>query len=106
MKLSLPKSDQHGAVRVSVKSPKGLISESTFDSSHDWFEYEAPKGVSEDELEVISEFLNNAGQPDGSPCVLKSAVVRKAPAPAPKVEPKPEPKVEPKAEAKVEDKAE
>lgn len=95
MKLQLPLSDLHSAVRVSAKTPKGLI-ETTLDNSHKTVDIDLPAGIHEDDVEVVAEFLTNQGIVDKAvePVVLKTLVVK-----APKATPKPAaPKVETKEE--------
>ena len=103
LKVSLPSSQIHPLVRVTTKSPKGEIT-TTLDDSHSVLEIAVPKGVSEDQIEVIAELCNGRGEPDKQmgPIVLKAvseAPVKKGSLkPMPKLPEKP---IEKPAEKKV-----
>jgi hypothetical protein len=114
MKLPVPQSDLHNQVLMTFRSDKWEMT-TTLDDSHKTVEVSLPKGVNEDDVEVVAQFLNKLAQPDPSmvPVCVKQRTV-KAKKPETKVETKVEPKLdekpryaaEGKSEAKVEIKAE
>jgi hypothetical protein len=96
MKLPVPQSDLHSQVLMTFRADKWEMT-TTLDDSHKTVEVTLPKGISEDEVEVVAQFLNKLAQPDTSMlpvCVKQKSV--KAKKPDPKPETKPEPKLDDK----------
>jgi hypothetical protein len=95
MNIKLPKSDQHPLVKITVKSAKSTTVH-TLDDSHTVLTVRLPKGVCDDEVDVIAEFCDSRGRVDDRvrAIVLQTASMAPKPAPRPYVKPKVEPKAD------------
>jgi hypothetical protein len=69
MQIALPQSDAHPQVRLTIKTLAGEIQVTT-DDSHRFHEIELPRGVAEEEVEVLAEFCDKWGQPDPRACQM------------------------------------
>ena len=83
LKVTLPSSQIHPLVRVTVKNPKGETT-TTLDDSHSILEVAIPKGIREDQIEVTAQLCDACGKPDErmEPVVLKTASKTPAKKPA------------------------
>ena len=81
LKVTLPSSQTHPLVRVTVKNPNGETT-TTLDDSHSTLEVAIPKGIREDQIEVTAQLCDACGEPDQrmEPVVLKAASEAKKPA--------------------------
>jgi len=73
LKVTLPSSQTHPLVRVTVKTPKGETT-TTLDDSHSTLEVAVPKGIREEQIEVSAQLCDAHGVPDKrmEPIVLKT----------------------------------
>jgi len=71
--VTLPSSQTHPLVRVTVKTPKGETT-TTLDDSHSTLEVAIPRGIREDRIEVTAQLCDTRGEPDKrmEPIVLKA----------------------------------
>ena len=81
MKIRIPRSS-NPLTRLTITTPLG-VSRTTFDDRHHWFDYQPPLGVTEAQVTIIAEFMNECHAVDSR---MKPVVVCEA---RPVVEPEP-----------------
>lgn len=81
-RLYLPRSDNHPQVMLIVNFPTHQV-QMTFDDSHFHHDIELPAGVTEDDVEVLAQFIKRDGNvdPGYKTMIVKERVVKSDPEP-------------------------
>jgi hypothetical protein len=75
MQLTLPRSDRHNQVLITMVHPEWTTT-STLDDSHPTMELTAPEGIDINDVEVFAHFVGPDGKPDPNelPQLLKGKI--------------------------------